>query len=110
MRHRIPKEIYETRSNPGITPGRGRVIGGTILFSLIAFIARFSIAAVFWKSGQTKIEGLAIDLVEGALIRGVENQSPAAKAGKPTANKSEPFFQLKPLPARAVPMEQITSP
>lgn len=35
--------------------------------SLIAFIARFSIAAVFWKSGQTKVEGLAIDLVDGTF-------------------------------------------
>lgn len=35
--------------------------------SLIAFIARFSIAAVFWKSGQTKVEGFAIDLVEGTF-------------------------------------------
>ncbi len=33
--------------------------------SLIALIGRFSIAAIFWKSGQTKIEGLAIDLVSG---------------------------------------------
>ena len=32
-----------------------------IPYSLIAFIARFSIAAVFWKSGQTKVEGFAID-------------------------------------------------
>ncbi|MDP2371405.1 MAG: DoxX family protein [Rhodoferax sp.] len=31
--------------------------------SLLAFLARFSIAAVFWKSGQTKIEGLSIDIV-----------------------------------------------
>lgn len=33
--------------------------------SLIALLGRFSIAAVFWKSGQTKIEGLAIDLIGG---------------------------------------------
>lgn len=33
--------------------------------SLIAALGRFSIAAVFWKSGQTKIEGLAIDLING---------------------------------------------
>lgn len=33
--------------------------------SLIALVGRFSIAAVFWKSGQTKVEGLAIDLVSG---------------------------------------------
>jgi putative oxidoreductase len=36
----------------------------------IAALARFSIAAVFWKSGQTKIEGLAIDLVAGAFTIG----------------------------------------
>lgn len=31
--------------------------------SLIALIGRFSIAAVFWKSGQTKIDGFAIDII-----------------------------------------------
>jgi putative oxidoreductase len=38
--------------------------------SLLALLARFSIAAVFWKSGQTKIEGLAIDLVGGTVSLG----------------------------------------
>lgn len=38
--------------------------------SLIAFVARFSIAAVFWKSGQTKVEGLAIDLIDGTFQLG----------------------------------------
>ena len=38
--------------------------------TLLAFIARFSIAAVFWKSGQTKVEGLAIDLVDGTFELG----------------------------------------
>lgn len=38
--------------------------------TLLAFIARFSIAAVFWKSGQTKIEGLAIDIVSGNFTLG----------------------------------------
>jgi putative oxidoreductase len=38
--------------------------------SLTAFVARFSIAAVFWKSGQTKIEGLAIDIVDGRFSFG----------------------------------------
>ncbi|MNF45034.1 hypothetical protein D3C85_936980 [compost metagenome] len=37
---------------------------------LIAFIARFAIAAVFWKSGQTKVEGLAIDLIDGTFELG----------------------------------------
>ncbi|MBM3557825.1 MAG: DoxX family protein, partial [Alphaproteobacteria bacterium] len=38
---------------------------------LIALVGRISIAAVFWKSGQTKIQGLAIDLVEGRFEFGV---------------------------------------
>ncbi|WP_343067124.1 DoxX family protein [Hydrogenophaga aromaticivorans] len=38
--------------------------------TLLAFAARFSIAAVFWKSGQTKIEGLAIDIVSGEFTLG----------------------------------------
>ncbi len=37
---------------------------GCIPHSLIALLARFSIAAVFWRSGQTKVEGFAVDLVE----------------------------------------------
>lgn len=31
--------------------------------TLVAFVARFSIAAVFWKSGETKIQGFALDIV-----------------------------------------------
>ncbi len=31
--------------------------------SLLALLARFSVAAVFWKSGQTKVEGFSFDLV-----------------------------------------------
>lgn len=38
--------------------------------SLIAFVGRFSIAAVFWKSGQTKVEGFAIDIVSGDIHLG----------------------------------------
>jgi putative oxidoreductase len=38
--------------------------------SLIAFLARFSIAAVFWKSGQTKVEGFVIDLIGGEFSLG----------------------------------------
>jgi len=36
----------------------------------IALVARFSIAAVFWKSGQTKVEGFAVDLIEGTVSLG----------------------------------------
>jgi putative oxidoreductase len=38
--------------------------------SAIALLARFSIAAVFWKSGQTKVEGLAVDVVAGRFELG----------------------------------------
>ncbi len=38
--------------------------------SAIALLARFGLAGVFWKSGQTKIEGLAIDLVDGSFQLG----------------------------------------
>lgn len=45
---------------------------------LIAFVARFSIAAVFWKSGQTKVEGLALDLVGGTFELGWPRLSASA--------------------------------
>lgn len=38
--------------------------------SAIALLARFSLAGVFWKSGQTKVEGLAVDLVDGSFQLG----------------------------------------
>jgi putative oxidoreductase len=46
--------------------------------TLLAFIARFSIAGVFWKSGQTKIEGLAIDIVNGQFTLGMPRLSDSA--------------------------------
>jgi putative oxidoreductase len=46
--------------------------------SAIALLARFSIAAVFWKSGQTKVEGFAIDLVEGRFELGWPRLSASA--------------------------------
>lgn len=42
-----------------------------IPYSLIACVARFSVAAVFWKSGQTKVEGFALDLIDGTVELGV---------------------------------------
>ncbi|MGF6096826.1 DoxX family protein [Pseudomonas sp. 18175] len=41
-----------------------------IPYSVIAFVARFSIAAVFWKSGQTKVEGFAVDVIGGTFELG----------------------------------------
>ena len=46
--------------------------------ALIAFAGRFSIAAVFWKSGQTKIEGLAVDLIAGEFHWGWPHLSEGA--------------------------------
>lgn len=43
--------------------------------SVIALLARFSVAAVFWKSGQTKIEGFAVDIVEGLFQPGLPRLS-----------------------------------
>ncbi|WP_017255396.1 DoxX family protein [Pseudomonas tolaasii] len=48
-----------------------------IPYSLIAFLARFSIAAVFWKSGQTKVENFAIDLVSGTFQLGAPRLAPS---------------------------------
>lgn len=60
-------------SNEGALPVLMRTLIGLfsrIPHSLLAFLARFSIAAVFWKSGQTKVQGFAIDLVGGEFTLG----------------------------------------
>lgn len=49
-----------------------------IPYSLIAFIGRFAIAAVFWKSGQTKVSGFEIDIVSGTFVLGTPTLSPSA--------------------------------
>ena len=48
--------------------------------SLIAFLARFSIAATFWNSGQTKVAGLAFNLVTGEFVLGWPRLSDSALA------------------------------
>lgn len=48
--------------------------------TLIALVARFSIAAVFWNSGQTKIDGLAINFVTGEFKLGWPHLSDSAIA------------------------------
>jgi putative oxidoreductase len=69
-----------TTATPPASPATTAGVSGIVLalnrvfsripHSLIAFVARFSIAAVFWKSGQTKIEGFAIDIVNGTFELG----------------------------------------
>ena len=46
--------------------------------SLIAALGRFSMAAVFWNSGQTKIEGLALNIVSGEFNLGWPRLSDSA--------------------------------
>lgn len=41
----------------------------------LALLGRFAIAGIFWKSGQTKIEGLAIDIVNGEFSLGMPRLS-----------------------------------
>ncbi len=41
----------------------------------LALLGRFAIAGIFWKSGQTKIEGLAIDIVNGEFTFGMPRLS-----------------------------------
>jgi len=48
--------------------------------TLVAFVARFSIAAVFWSSGQTKVEGLAVNIVNGDFSLGWPRLSESALA------------------------------
>jgi len=48
--------------------------------SLIALLARFSIAAVFWTSGQTKVQGLALNFVNGDFALGWPRLSDSALA------------------------------
>lgn len=45
---------------------------------LLALLARISIAATFWRSGQTKVEGFAVDLVDGVFEWGWPHLAPQA--------------------------------
>jgi putative oxidoreductase len=51
-----------------------------IPYSGIALLARFSIAAVFWSSGQTKVEGFALNFVSGEFQPGWPRLSDTAVA------------------------------
>ncbi len=44
----------------------------------IALLARFSIAAVFWKSGQTKVESFRLDLIDGTFALSIPRLSDSA--------------------------------
>lgn len=76
------KEIYLTatpsRAARLVTAFNSLLAG--VPYALVALLARFSIAAVFWNSGQTKIEGLAINIVNGEFMLGWPRLSDSALA------------------------------
>lgn len=45
-------------------------LAARVPYSFVALLARFSIAAVFWSSGQTKVTGFALDFVRGEFAPG----------------------------------------
>lgn len=66
MNTRTGKSSATVAADTGLIPGLIRrfiSLCTHIPNSLLAFVARFSIAAVFWKSGQTKVQGFEIDIV-----------------------------------------------
>lgn len=81
-----PKPLAGTSPSAGRRPSssidtlviRANGLMARIPESAIALLGRFSVAAVFWKSGQTKIEGLAIDIVSGSFELGLPRLSSSA--------------------------------
>ena len=73
-------------SNAAAPAGLARLIAALIrLFeripnSLVALVARFSIAAVFWLSGQTKVDGFAVNFVNREFTLGWPRLSDSAVA------------------------------
>lgn len=56
---------------PRLCPARAwQALCQRIPDAAIALLARLSIAAVFWQSGQTKVQGFAIDIVHGQFTWG----------------------------------------
>lgn len=53
---------------------------GALPNSLVALLARFSIAAVFWNSGQTKVSGFVLNIVSGEFALGWPRLSDSALA------------------------------
>ncbi len=78
-------EQYAAKSTTvGLCNKKSCLIGGVITVfsripdSLIALIGRFSVAAIFWKSGQTKVQDFAIDIVAGEFTIGWPRLSDSA--------------------------------
>jgi putative oxidoreductase len=78
-------------SNPANTASADNASGGlkglinwaigifeAIPYWLIALIGRISVAGVFWKSGQTKIEGFVVNIATGEVKFGLPKLSDSA--------------------------------
>ena len=76
--HRPP--IALNGASPVDRVRRAIALCGRMPHTFIALLARFAIAAVFWKSGQTKVEGFAIDLIDGTLVLGIPRLSDSVVA------------------------------
>lgn len=59
---------------------RFEALAARLPLDLILILARLAMAATFWRSGQTKITGLAIDLIEGRYEWGWPRLSDTAVA------------------------------
>lgn len=46
---------------------KANALMGCIPENLVQLLARFSLAAIFWISGQTKIEGFALNVINGTF-------------------------------------------
>ena len=76
--------VASSKPQPGLVASVTRLLQKTtalfsrIPHSLIALLARFSVAMTFWLSGQTKIEGLVLDPINGTAQLGVPRISDGA--------------------------------
>ena len=69
--------LTETGRSPGIL-ARFDGLFAAIPYALVALVARVGIAGTFWKSGQTKVQGFAIDIFEGRFELGLPRFSDSA--------------------------------
>jgi putative oxidoreductase len=65
-------------SAPSSLLARGRDWLEAFPHSLVALVARIGIGMTFWQSGQTKVEGLAVDPVAGQWQFGWPHLAPGA--------------------------------
>jgi len=68
--HAVNSSAVRHCDKPARLIGRAIAVFSRIPDSLIALIGRFSIAAIFWKSGQTKVQDFSIDIVAGEFRLG----------------------------------------